>query len=90
MLEVASQSQALVLMGDFSQSDIYWEDHTARHKQSRRFLQCIYDNLLTQVVEKPTRSCVMLLTNEEGLVRDVRVRGHLDCNDHDMVEFRDL
>ena len=38
-LQAASQSQALVLMGDFNHPDISWEDHTARHAQSRRFLQ---------------------------------------------------
>jgi len=37
-LQAASQSQALVLMGDFNHPDISWEDHTARHTQSRRFL----------------------------------------------------
>jgi len=52
-LKVASQSQALVLMGDFNHPDISWEDHTARHMQSRRFLQSIDDNFLMQTVEEP-------------------------------------
>ena len=52
-LQVASQSQALVLMGDFNHPDISWEDHTARHMQSRRFLQSIDDNFLMQTVEEP-------------------------------------
>ncbi|PKU37237.1 rna-directed dna polymerase from mobile element jockey-like [Limosa lapponica baueri] len=47
-LKVASQSQALVLMGDFNHPGICWEGYTARHLQSRRFLQCIDDNFLTQ------------------------------------------
>ena len=37
-LKAASQSQALVLLRDFNHPDISWEDHTARHMQSRRFL----------------------------------------------------
>ena len=37
-LQAASQSQALVLMGDFNHPDISWEVHTGRHLQSRRFL----------------------------------------------------
>jgi len=45
-LQAASQSQALVLMGDFNHPDISWEDHTARHTQSRRFLQSIENNFL--------------------------------------------
>ena len=55
-LQVTSQSQALVLMGDFNHPDVCWEDHTARHKQSRRFLKCIGHNFLTEVVEKPLRT----------------------------------
>jgi len=45
-LQAASQSQALVLMGDFNHPDISWEDHIARQAQSRRFLQSIDDNFL--------------------------------------------
>ncbi|PKU30996.1 hypothetical protein llap_18699 [Limosa lapponica baueri] len=70
-LKVASQSQALVLMGDFNHPDICWEGYTARHVQSRRFLQCTNDNFLTQVVEEPTRRSVLLdlvLTKKEELV----------------------
>ena len=59
-LEVASQSQALVLMGDFNQPDICWKDHTASCKQSRSFLQSTDDNFLTEVVEEQTRRGVLL------------------------------
>jgi len=91
-LKVASQSQALVLMGDFNYPDICWEDYTARHTQTRRFLQSIDDNFLMQVVEEPTRRGALLnlvLTNKEGLVEDVKVGGRLGCSDHEMV-FRIL
>ncbi|GAB0209598.1 mitochondrial enolase superfamily member 1 [Grus japonensis] len=92
-LEVASRSQALVLMGDFNHPDICWKSNTAKHAQSRRFLQSIDDNFLTQVVEDPTRRGMLLdlvLPNKEGLVGDVKVGGSLGCNDHEMVEFRIL
>ncbi|GAB0209089.1 hypothetical protein GRJ2_003374600 [Grus japonensis] len=92
-VEVASRSQALVLMGDLNHPDICWKGNTARHAQSRRFLQSTDDNFLTQVVEEPTRRGVLLdlvLTNKEGLVGDVKVGGSLGCNDHEMVEFRIL
>ncbi|GAB0209615.1 hypothetical protein GRJ2_003427200 [Grus japonensis] len=92
-LEVALRSQALVLMGDFNHPDICWKSNTAKHAQSRRFLQSIDDNFLTQVVEDPTRRGMLLdlvLPNKEGLVGDVKVGGSLGCNDHEMVEFRIL
>jgi len=92
-LQTASQSQALVLMGDFNHLDISWEDHTATHTQSSRFLQNINDNFLMQVVEEPTRKGTLLdlvLTNKEGLAEDVKAGGRLGCSNHEMVEFRIL
>ncbi|GAB0179457.1 hypothetical protein GRJ2_000411000 [Grus japonensis] len=59
-LEEASRSQVLVLMGDFNHPDSCWKDNTARHEHSRRFLQGIDDNFLTQVAEEPTRRGVLL------------------------------
>ncbi|GAB0202598.1 mitochondrial enolase superfamily member 1 [Grus japonensis] len=89
----ASCSQALVLMGDFNHPDICWRDNTAEHKQSRKFLECVHDNFLLQVIEEPTRRGAMLdliLTNKEGLIGDVKLKGSLGCSDHEMVEFRIL
>jgi len=92
-MKVASQSQALVLMGDFNHPDISWEDHTARLTQSRRFLQSTDDNFLMQVVEEPKRRGVLLdllLMNKEGLAEDAKDGGSLGRSDHEMVEFRIL
>ncbi|GAB0176939.1 mitochondrial enolase superfamily member 1 [Grus japonensis] len=89
----ASCSQALVLMGDFNHPDICWRDNAAEHKQSRKFLECVDDNFLLQVTEEPTRRGAMLdliLTNKEGLVGDVKLKGSLGCSDHEMVEFKIL
>ena len=81
----------MVLMGEFNQPDICWRDNTAVHRQSRRFLECIDENFLLQVIEEPTRRGVMLdlvLTNDEGLVGSVKLKGNLGCSDHEMVEFK--
>ncbi|GAB0202830.1 hypothetical protein GRJ2_002748600 [Grus japonensis] len=89
----ASHSQALVPMGDFNHPDICWRDNAAECKQSRKFLECVDDNFLLQVTEEPTRRGVMLdliLTNKEGLVGDIKLKGSLGCSDHEMVEFRIL
>ncbi|KAK4810957.1 hypothetical protein QYF61_013365 [Mycteria americana] len=45
----ASQSLALVLVGDFNLPDVCWKYNTAERKQSRRFLECVTDNFLTQL-----------------------------------------
>ncbi|GAB0202872.1 hypothetical protein GRJ2_002752800 [Grus japonensis] len=87
----ASHSQALVLMGDFNHPDICWRDNAAGHKQSRKFLECVDDKFLLQVTEEPTRRGAMLdliVTNKEGLVGDVKLKGSLGCSDHEMVEFK--
>ncbi|GAB0203750.1 hypothetical protein GRJ2_002840600 [Grus japonensis] len=90
----ASHSQALVLMGDFNHPDICWRGNAAEHKQSRRFLECIDGNfVLLQMIEEPTRRGAMLdlvLTNKEGLVGDVKLKGSLGCSDHEMVEIKIL
>ncbi|KAK4825812.1 hypothetical protein QYF61_002417 [Mycteria americana] len=85
-----SQSLALVLMGDFNLPDFCWKYNTAERKQSRRFLECVEDNFLTQMVSEPTREGApldLLFVNREGLVGDVTVGGCLGQSDHEMIEL---
>ncbi|KAK4810641.1 hypothetical protein QYF61_007378 [Mycteria americana] len=59
-------------------------------RQSRRFLEHVADNFLTQLVSEPTREGApldLLFTNREGLVSDVMVGGCLGQSDHEMIEF---
>lgn len=61
-----------------------------KHKQSRRILESIDDNFLSQVLEDPIRNgglFDLILTNREGLVGDVKVGDSLGCSDHEIVEF---
>ena len=70
-LAAVSQSLALVLMGKFNLPNICWKHNTAERKQSRRFLDCVEDNFLTQLVSEPTSggaSLDLLFTNRAGLV----------------------
>jgi len=88
-----SCSQALVLLGNFNHPDICWRENTAGNEQSRRFLECIADNFLLQVTERPMRNDAVLdlvLINKEGLVWNAKLKGSLGCSDHEMVEFRIL
>ncbi|PKU30860.1 dtw domain-containing protein 2 [Limosa lapponica baueri] len=88
----ASCSQTLLLMGDFNHPNICWRDNTAGHKQSKKFLECVDDNFLLQVVEEMRRGATLdlVLTNKEGLVGNVKLKGSLGCSDHEMVEFKIL
>ncbi|KAK4820905.1 hypothetical protein QYF61_008137 [Mycteria americana] len=86
----ASRSLALVLVGDFNLPDVCWKYNTAERKQSRRFLERVADNFLTQLVSEPTREGApldLLFTNREGLVSHVMVGGRLGQSDHEMIEF---
>ncbi|KAK4818051.1 LOW QUALITY PROTEIN: hypothetical protein QYF61_004578 [Mycteria americana] len=50
-----SQSLALLLVGDFNLPDVCWKYNTAERKQSRRFLECVEDNFLTQLKGQATQ-----------------------------------
>lgn len=57
--------------------------------QSRRFLECIGDDFMTQVIKKLIRGDSLLdltLANKVKLVRDVMVGGSLACSDHEMMD----
>ncbi|PKU34425.1 toll-interacting protein [Limosa lapponica baueri] len=74
-LAEVSRSLALVLVGDFNFPDVCWKYNTAEREQSQRFLECVEDNFLTQLVREPTRESTLLdllLVNREGLVEDVK------------------
>ena len=75
-------------MKDFNLPDVFWKYNTVDRKQSRRFLECVEDNLLTQLVRKPTREGAplgLLFVNKEGLVGDVAVGGHLGHSNYEIM-----
>lgn len=56
----------------------------------RRFLQCTDGSFLFQVAEEPVRTdgvLDLILTKEEGLASNVKVKGSLDFSDHKMVKI---
>lgn len=66
----ASHCQDFFLTGNFNHPDSCWRDNTAGHKQPRRFLKCMNDNILTEVTAKPGRRDALLdllLASDEGL-----------------------
>ncbi|PKU44428.1 dtw domain-containing protein 2 [Limosa lapponica baueri] len=80
-------------MGDFNHPDICWRDNTTGHEKSRKFLECVDDNYLLQMVEEPTRKGALMdfsLTNKEGMVGNIKLKGSLGCSDHETIEFKIL
>lgn len=88
-LQAASKSQEVVFVGDFNYPDMCWRSYTAKHTQSRSFLETLDHNFLSQAVEVSSRNSVLelILTNREGLVGDMKVGGSLGCGDHVILEF---
>ena len=87
-LREASLWQAVVLLWDFNHPSIFCKSSTARYRQSRRFLEYIEDNFLSQVIDSPTRRYVildLLVTNTSKLVSDAKIGGCLHCSGHTLV-----
>ncbi|KAJ7423638.1 mitochondrial fission process protein 1 [Pitangus sulphuratus] len=63
-----SKLPALVHVGYFKLPDVCWELHTVEKRQFRRFLECMEDNFLLQLVNEPTRdgTPLDLLFTERG------------------------
>ncbi|GAB0190824.1 ras GTPase-activating protein 1-like [Grus japonensis] len=90
LLQEASHSQALLLLGDFNHPDICWKSSTVSCRQSRKLLEYIEDNFLSQVTDSPIRGYVILdlmVTNASELMKDIKIGGSLGCSDHALVEF---
>ncbi|KAF4805319.1 hypothetical protein TURU_001330 [Turdus rufiventris] len=49
-LENVSGSSALALVSNFTLPDISWELNAAEKRQTRKFLECVEGNFLTQLV----------------------------------------
>lgn len=45
----------LGLMGNINFLDVCWKYYITERKMSRRFLECVENNFLSQVMRKPTR-----------------------------------
>lgn len=78
----------LIILGDFNLPDVCWEYNTTERKQSRRFLECMEDKFLMQLVREPNRECTpldMLFAKRKGLLCDKKMGGHLGHSDPEIV-----
>jgi len=83
----------MVFIVNFSHPSTCWRNNTAGHQKPKRFLECVDSSFLFQVVQEPTRKGAMLdlvLTSEEGLVSNVKLKGSLGCTAHKIAEFKVL
>jgi len=92
LLQEASCSQSLDLLENFvfNHPDTCWKSSSANCRKSRRLLECVEDNFLSQVIDKSTRGDMILdlmVTNASELIGDIKIGGNLSCWHHTLVEF---
>lgn len=75
-IKQALVQQKLVLMGDFTYQEICWKNNTSAHMSSTKFLECVQDCFLVQMLDVPARNEALLdlqLTNQENLLSNTSV-----------------
>lgn len=85
----SSGSHALVPIGDFNLPDICGKSNVVGCKQSRRFLECVGDNSLIEVVDRPVKGDTqldLLLTATQGPAGDAVIIGMPGSSYHEIAE----
>lgn len=78
----------LVLRGDLTQRDICWKNSAAAPTSSIKFLECVEDCFLTQMLDVSTRNAILLepLKTKKNYW-NISVNDSLGCSDHNILEF---
>ena len=87
----AINTDNVILMGDFNFRQIDWENGDTNCEVAQLFLDTVEDNLLTQMVDKPTRGnniLDLLLTGNTNIIEDVVVKDPFSTSDHNLVMVR--
>jgi hypothetical protein len=84
----AIDSDNTIIVGDFNFREIDWDQCEASSNLAKKFLSCLEDNLLFQLVKEPTRGANILdlvLTGNTDIVHSVSVGEKLGASDHNSV-----
>ena len=82
-------SANLLLLGDFNLRDISWSTMEGRNDISRKFIETIEDNLLTQLVDESTRGenlIDLVITGNTEIIDEVRVELPFSTSDHSRTD----
>ena len=78
-------TQDVILVGDFN---IDWCNDVAQSSGSDRFLNCVKDNFLQQIIDVPTKDKYIndiVLVGNSSLVQDWSVGEHFGTSDHKII-----
>ena len=86
-----------IIMGDFNYPVINWNIQCAKKDNSdeQRFIDCLQDNFMFQIIDKPTRwrgtnipnILDLVITKDEAVVEDIEYQSPLGKSDHCVVCF---
>jgi hypothetical protein len=86
-----------IIMGDFNNPIINWDLTSTNDENSeeRKFLDCIQDNYLFQVINKPTRLrgsniqsiLDLVLTKDDNAIDEIEYQSPLGKSNHCMIYF---
>lgn len=88
----------IVILGDFNFPDINWQNWTTAHNETHtsfRFIECLRDCFLQQLILEPTRYRIdqepstldLLLCNSEDKVENLEYGDKLGASDHISITF---
>lgn len=79
----------LVLMGDFNYSELSWHsDNTI--DRSHPFVECLDNNFLSQLVDKPTRGnnfLDLIISSDANTIEDISIEEPFETSDHQTITF---
>ncbi|XP_016152087.1 PREDICTED: LYR motif-containing protein 4 isoform X1 [Ficedula albicollis] len=76
--------------GNFNLPDVCWEYNATERKESRRFLECVEDKFLMQLVREPDREGTpldLLFAKRKGVLCDEKIGGRLGHSSPEMTEL---
>ena len=77
-------------MGDFNYRDVNWNTSDATAPNSKRIVDCLEDNFLTQHVRKATRNDSVLdlvITGEPDIIQEIDMLGRFAKNEHNLLKW---
>ena len=81
-------TENVVLTGDFNFRNINWNNLSSTRDVESRFIDCILDNSLTQIVDEPTRkknTLDLIFIGDVSTVQTIKVKSKFGGSDHNAV-----
>lgn len=83
------KNKTFILLGDFNYSELNWGDKN-NLDNSHSFVDCLDNNFICQLVNKPTRGknfLDLILSSDENLVKNLIVGEPFETSDHQVIRF---